>query len=92
MSDDPISLEALLKVKEVASVLNCHERTVHRLVKSGRLAAVRTTRHYRFRREDVNEFLRHSLTTRTRQARGPRLIKTCPKCGNNILDTARPIL
>lgn len=63
-SIEEISLfEPLLTIAEVARVFRCSQRTIRRLIKSGRLRAVQTGRCYRFRREDVSEFMRRSLTT-----------------------------
>lgn len=54
--------DPLLTLKQVAKMLGLSERTVRRLISSRKLTAVRAGRRYRFRREDVSEFIRSSLT------------------------------
>ena len=56
-------LEILFTLPEVARILRCSERTIRRLIRSGRLRAVHTGRCYRFQREDVRRFVQHCLTT-----------------------------
>ena len=54
-------IEDLYALSQVAQILRCNRKTVYRLISSGRLRAVRWGRSYRFRREDVQEFVRTSL-------------------------------
>ena len=54
-------IEELYALSQVAQILRCSRKTVYRLISSGRLRAVRWGRSYRFRREDVQEFVRTSL-------------------------------
>jgi excisionase family DNA binding protein len=54
-------IEDLYALSQVAQILRCSRKTVYRLISSGRLRAVRWGRSYRFRREDVQEFVRASL-------------------------------
>jgi excisionase family DNA binding protein len=54
-------IEDLYEMGQVAQILRCSRKTVYRLISSGRLGAVRWGRSYRFRREDVQEFVRVSL-------------------------------
>ncbi len=54
-------IEDLYAMSQVAQILRCSRKTVYRLISSGRLGAVRWGRSYRFRREDVQEFVRGSL-------------------------------
>jgi excisionase family DNA binding protein len=54
-------IEELYEMSQVAQILRCSRKTVYRLISSGRLGAVRWGRSYRFRREDVHEFVRGSL-------------------------------
>ena len=54
-------IEDLYALSQVAQILRCSRKTVYRLISSGRLRAVRWGRSYRFRREDVQEFVRTSL-------------------------------
>ncbi|MEO5927201.1 MAG: helix-turn-helix domain-containing protein [Patescibacteria group bacterium] len=48
----------LLTLSEVADTLRMSRMTIHRLVRRGRLPAVRITRHFRFHRKDVAALLR----------------------------------
>ncbi len=62
--DIEISLaDSLLTVAEVSKMLRCSERTIRRFILSGKLTAVQTGRCYRFRRHDLAEFVRRSLTS-----------------------------
>ena len=54
-------IEDLYAMSQVAQILRCSRKSVYRLISSGRLGAVRWGRSYRFRREDVQEFVRGSL-------------------------------
>ena len=54
-------IEDLYALSQVAQILRCSRKTVYRLISSGRLRAVRWGRSYRFRREDVQEFVRNSV-------------------------------
>lgn len=63
-------IEDLYELSQVAQILRCSRKTVYRLISSGRLGAVRWGRSYRFRRQDVQEFVRGSLI-RHRRVEGP---------------------
>jgi DNA binding domain, excisionase family len=70
---ESIAIAPLMTMPEVAEVLRCSQKTVRRWVRAGRLRAVLTGRCYRFRRQDVMEFVQISLTTvTTNRGRGPR--------------------
>ncbi len=56
-----VVIEDLYEMSQVAQILRCSRKTIYRLISSGRLGAVRWGRSYRFRREDVQEFVRGSL-------------------------------
>jgi excisionase family DNA binding protein len=62
-------IEDLYEMSQVAQILRCSRKTIYRLISSGRLGAVRWGRSYRFRRQDVQEFVRGSLTSH-RKAEG----------------------
>ena len=62
----PLGIEDLYELSQVAQILRCSRKTIYRLVSSGRLGAVRWGRSYRFRRQDVQEFVRGSLISNTR--------------------------
>jgi len=57
----PLGIEDLYELSQVARILRCSRKTIYRLISSGRLGAVRWGRSYRFRRVDVQEFVRKSL-------------------------------
>ena len=59
-------IEDLYELSQVAQILRCSRKTVYRLISSGRLGAVRWGRSYRFRRQDVQEFVRGSLINHRR--------------------------
>ena len=48
---------ALLTVRQVAALLGVHRNTIHRLVSSGELRAVRVGRLPRFRSQDIDDYL-----------------------------------
>jgi excisionase family DNA binding protein len=62
----PLGIEDLYELSQVAQILSCSRKTIYRLISSGRLGAVRWGRSYRFRRQDVQEFVRSSLITHRR--------------------------
>src|SRR2546429_1697436 len=57
-------------MNQVAQILRCSRKTVYRLISSGRLGAVRWGRSYRFRRQDVQEFVRGSMVSGHRAKSG----------------------
>jgi excisionase family DNA binding protein len=63
IDDETNLLDPLLTLAEVAKILRCSQRTVRRLIRSGRLKAVQTGRCYRFRQKDLAELIAKSLTT-----------------------------
>jgi|GEM_PF-6568485 excisionase family DNA binding protein len=61
----------LLKAAEVAEILGLHSRTPYDLARDGLLPVVRLSRRaVRFRREDVEQFIRDHLVTASRAAQG----------------------
>ncbi len=60
------AIEELYELGQVAQILRCSRKTIYRLISSGRLGAVRWGRSYRFRRQDVQEFVRGSLISNRR--------------------------
>src|SRR5512146_3260893 len=58
--------EAFLTTEEVLEYLHVTQRTVYRLIKAGRIPAVRVGRQWRFRKQDVDRWLENQ------QARGSR--------------------
>ena len=57
-------IEDLYAISQVAQILSCSRKTVYRLIATGRLRAVRWGRTYRFRREDIQQFLQSSIIER----------------------------
>ncbi|MGH9971370.1 MAG: helix-turn-helix domain-containing protein [Pyrinomonadaceae bacterium] len=57
-------IEDLYAISQVAQILSCSRKTVYRLISTGRLRAVRWGRTYRFRREDIQQFLQSSVIER----------------------------
>ena len=62
IQNDPVTsgIEDLYPLAQVAKILRCSRKSVYRLISSGRLNAVRWGRSYRFRREDIQRFVRNS--------------------------------
>jgi excisionase family DNA binding protein len=61
--------DAFLTTEEVLDYLQVNLRTVYRLIKAGKIPAVRVGRQWRFRRRDLDAWLE---AQRTRAAQGPR--------------------
>ena len=69
--------EHFLHTDEVGAYLQVHQRTLYRLIRNGQLPAVRVGRQWRFRRQDLEAWLRGGRQTGklTRAARGrPRVL------------------
>ena len=68
MQNDPVAsvIEDLYPLAQVAKILRCSRKSVYRLISSGRLNAVRWGRSYRFRREDIQRFLKSSAINRSK--------------------------
>jgi excisionase family DNA binding protein len=62
IKNEPVAsvIEDLYPLAQVAKILRCSRKSVYRLISSGRLNAVRWGRSYRFRREDIQRFLKSS--------------------------------
>ena len=57
------SQSAFLTTADVLSCLKVDPRTIYRLIKTGELPAVRLGRQWRFRRDDLNEWIDRQRTT-----------------------------
>lgn len=53
-------IQDLYPLVQVAKILRCSRKSVYRLISTGRLKAVRWGRSYRFRPEDIQQFVRES--------------------------------
>jgi len=72
----------LLTVAAVASILGVSPKTVHKLVRDGKLPCVQvTTRERRFTREQVQEYIRSQSTSIRIDKRDPRPVKSPSKKG-----------
>src|SRR4249920_2174201 len=60
--------EGFLTTEEVLDYLHVNLRTVYRLIKAGKIPAVRVGRQWRFRKHDIDAWLE---SQRSRQAPGP---------------------
>jgi len=69
--------EAFLTTEEVLEYLQVTQRTVYRLIKAGRIPAVRVGRQWRFRKQDVDRWLE------SQQGRSARAAA--------VIGTARPV-
>ena len=67
MADD-----SLLTTEEVLDYLNLNLKTVYRLVKAGKLPAVRVGRQWRFRKRDIDAWLQRGPRTETARSAGDR--------------------
>ena len=69
--------EHFLQTDEVGEYLQVHLRTLYRLIRNGQIPAVRVGRQWRFRRQDLDAWLRsgRQMGKATRAARGrPRVL------------------
>ncbi len=75
-------LQPLLKARDVAERLLVSEKTVHKLVREGRLACVQVTaRDRRFTHEQVQEYIRSHSTEVRVDKKEPRPVSSYPKKG-----------
>ena len=76
------SIERLLTVAAVASILGISPKTVHKLVRERKLACVQVTaRERRFTQEQVQEYIRSQSTKVRVDKRVPRAVQSPPKKG-----------
>lgn len=55
--NNPISHNPLMTVKQVAAYLNMNEKTIYEWALKGRIPGIKMGRTWRFRREDLEEWL-----------------------------------
>ena len=53
----PAPIEEILTIREVADYLKVTQRTLYRLVQEGKLPAFKVGNSWRFRREDLNQWI-----------------------------------
>jgi len=63
--------EGFLTTEEVLEYLQVNLRTVYRLIKAGKIPAVRVGRQWRFRKHDIDAWLESQRPRQTRGASGP---------------------
>src|SRR5689334_21782026 len=63
--------ESFLTTEEVLEYLQVNLRTVYRLIKAGKLLAVRVGRQWRFRKRDIDAWLENQRTRGSRSAPAP---------------------
>ena len=79
---ESVSVARLLTVAVVASILGVSPKTVHKLVREGKLACVQvTTRERRFTHEQVQEYIRSRSTEVRVDRKDPRPVSSPPKKG-----------
>ncbi len=72
----------LLTAQEVAKILGISRKTVHRLVREGKLPCVQVTaRERRFTPEQVQEYIESQSTGKRVDKRDPRPVSSRPKKG-----------
>jgi excisionase family DNA binding protein len=59
---EPFTEARLLTATEVADLMRVSRMTVYRLIKSGEMPSLRVGKGYRFREEDVHDYLRGRYT------------------------------
>src|SRR3977135_277170 len=64
--------ETFLTTEEVLEYLQVNLRTVYRLIKAGKIPAVRVGRQWRFRKRDIDAWLESQRTRSGRTASAPR--------------------
>lgn len=79
---DSAAIERLLTAVTVASILGISTKTVHRLVREGKLACVQvTTRERRFTYQQVEDYIRSQSTAVRVDKTDPRPVQLPPKKG-----------
>lgn len=75
--------DSFLSTEEVLEYLNVNLRTVYRLIKAGKIPAVRVGRQWRFRRRDIEAWLesQRPRTTRSHASSSAALPRSTPPAG-----------
>jgi excisionase family DNA binding protein len=66
--------EGFLTTEEVLEYLQVNLRTVYRLIKAGKIPAVRVGRQWRFRKRDIDAWLESQRSRHTRASGAPRSV------------------
>jgi excisionase family DNA binding protein len=72
--------DSFLTTEEVLEYLNVNLRTVYRLIKAGKIPAIRVGRQWRFRRRDIDAWLESQRPRSTRTA-SPAPARSTPAAG-----------
>src|SRR5262245_42318468 len=78
--------ETFLTTEEVLEYLQVNLRTVYRLIKAGKIPAVRVGRQWRFRKRDIDAW----LDSQRPRGGGPRPVPAQPSPARPVAGTARP--
>jgi excisionase family DNA binding protein len=73
--------EGFLTTEEVLEYLQVNLRTVYRLIKAGKIPAVRVGRQWRFRKRDIDAWLESQRPRQGRAAPGPTRTAAIPTAG-----------
>lgn len=77
-----MGMPVLLRVSEVAQILGISVKTVHKLVREGKLACVQvTSRDRRFTNDQIQDYIRSQSTEVRVDKRSPRPVSSAPKKG-----------
>ena len=83
--------DAFLTTEEVLEYLQVNLRTIYRLIKAGKIPAVRVGRQYRFRKRDIDAWL-ESQRTRGARVAGPRpVVPIANRARVLVVDDEEPI-
>jgi len=84
--------EVFLTTEEVLAYLQVNLRTVYRLIKAGKIPAVRVGRQWRFRKRDIDAWLETQRPRGSRAAQTPAARQSATASGEDAPAAARPIL
>lgn len=73
--------ESFLTTEEVLEYLNVNLRTIYRLIKAGKIPAVRVGRQWRFKRADIDAWLESQRPRSARQTTSSAVPRTQPPAG-----------
>lgn len=73
--------ESFLTTEEVLEYLNVNLRTIYRLIKAGKIPAVRVGRQWRFKRADIDAWLESQRPRTARQATSSAIARPQPPVG-----------
>jgi excisionase family DNA binding protein len=83
--------DAFLTTEEVLEYLQVNLRTVYRLIKAGKIPAVRVGRQWRFRKRDIDAWLESQRTRGARVKHAPEPDSTPSRARVLVVDDEEPI-